>query len=319
MEIWNGDNDHTKPYEGDSGIKFEDETQTAPNKIEIDISSLNKAERRIWVKATAKRKGHYRKIKGAKKVEVGEKSLGMSKGNVVTSVTGNEIGLKGSLHFTDIDILEFKDGSKAIHKAGMEPIQIVGETEYYNISTILGWDICPETIEIDMGRGLGSCQKWIPDGREPYRKEFGIRGIRIDEKHFDDLAKIFVQDIIVGNRDRHHLNVVIKGDKCYAIDNENWGNPTPSQDYMAALDFKVGLGIEDVESPMTKWLDDSLNLEEYHEFRQRVIKYMKVALKHKDEILSAYSVYYGAPDYVGRGAESIKWNIESIEKYFGGE
>ena len=38
-------------------------------KIEIDMGSLNKTEKRIWVKPTSKRKGHYRKIKGAKKVE----------------------------------------------------------------------------------------------------------------------------------------------------------------------------------------------------------------------------------------------------------
>lgn len=33
-------------------------------KFEIDISSLQKDEKRIWIKATSKRKGHYRKIKG---------------------------------------------------------------------------------------------------------------------------------------------------------------------------------------------------------------------------------------------------------------
>ena len=38
-------------------------------KIEIDISSLQKGEKRVWVKATSKRKGHYRRVKGAKKVE----------------------------------------------------------------------------------------------------------------------------------------------------------------------------------------------------------------------------------------------------------
>ena len=41
-------------------------------KIEIDLESLQKAEKRIWVKQTATRKGHYRKIKGAKE-EVKEK------------------------------------------------------------------------------------------------------------------------------------------------------------------------------------------------------------------------------------------------------
>ena len=38
-------------------------------KIEIDIESLSKTEKRVWVKPTAKRKGHYRKVKGAKKVD----------------------------------------------------------------------------------------------------------------------------------------------------------------------------------------------------------------------------------------------------------
>ncbi len=34
--------------------------------IEIDLDLLFKAEKRIWVKATSKRKGHYRKVRGAK-------------------------------------------------------------------------------------------------------------------------------------------------------------------------------------------------------------------------------------------------------------
>ena len=33
----------------------------APQKIEIDISSLQKTENRIWIKPTDKRKGHWRK------------------------------------------------------------------------------------------------------------------------------------------------------------------------------------------------------------------------------------------------------------------
>lgn len=37
--------------------------------IEIDIGLLQKGEKRIWIKPTSKRKGHYRKIKGEKKVE----------------------------------------------------------------------------------------------------------------------------------------------------------------------------------------------------------------------------------------------------------
>lgn len=35
--------------------------------IEIDLNLLQKGEKRVWVKATAKRKGHYRKVKIAEK------------------------------------------------------------------------------------------------------------------------------------------------------------------------------------------------------------------------------------------------------------
>lgn len=37
--------------------------------IEIDLGLLRKTEKRVWVKPTSKKKGHYRKIKGAKEIE----------------------------------------------------------------------------------------------------------------------------------------------------------------------------------------------------------------------------------------------------------
>lgn len=37
--------------------------------IEINLSSLQKTEKRIWVKQTSSRKGHYRRVKGAKPEE----------------------------------------------------------------------------------------------------------------------------------------------------------------------------------------------------------------------------------------------------------
>lgn len=44
-------------------------------KIEIDITTLQKGEKRIWVKATSKRVGHYRKIKDVKEIKEGYSSL----------------------------------------------------------------------------------------------------------------------------------------------------------------------------------------------------------------------------------------------------
>lgn len=291
--------------------------------IEINLLKLERGTHIGRVKVTRGGKTFWRKQRvGVKEAEKPEKVIGMSEENVISSASGNEIGLGWSFHFSDIEIIEFKDGSKAIHKSDMEPYQIIGETEYYNINNILGWNICPETVEIDMGKGAGSCQKWISDANEPY---FGDNGIKIEEKHFDDLAKIFVQDIIVGNRDRHHLNVVIKDDKCYAIDNENWGNPIPRQDYMEALDSRVGLGESEMKVPMLEWLDKSLSVEDYTKFRQRVIKYIRYALKYKGAIIGVYSElydkYYDSSNKgISRGADSIKWNIESLEDYLkGGE
>lgn len=293
-------------------------------KIEIQISQLEKfsetglVRKKVPVTRKGKKTMEYRWVRTEERVKVSE--MGMSKENIVTSVSGNEIGLKGSLHSIDIDIIEFKDGSKAIHKANLEPYQIIGEKEYYRINKILGWDICPETIEIDIGRGGGSCQKWISGAREPYDEYNEETGIKIEEKYFDDLAKIFVQDIIVGNRDRHHLNIAIKGDKCYAIDNENWGSVIPREDYMEALDFRAGLGIDKLRSPMTDWLDKSLNTEDYSKFRQHVIKYIMDALKHKDEINKVYTEYYKSSDRViSLSSDSIKENIEYLERYLKGD
>lgn len=65
--------------------------------IEIDIGLLTKTEKRVWVKQTAKRKGHYRKVKEAKK-DVGEKDYWWRKeGNTIKTQYG---GIKIVFHGT---------------------------------------------------------------------------------------------------------------------------------------------------------------------------------------------------------------------------
>lgn len=56
-----------KIHESGTKITFKtDGENKKADKIEISMESLSKDEKRIWIKATAKRKGHYRRVKGAK-------------------------------------------------------------------------------------------------------------------------------------------------------------------------------------------------------------------------------------------------------------
>lgn len=75
-------------------------------KIEFDIGSLSKGERRIWIPATAKRKGHYRKVKGAKKVEEIE-SVTLRDGiNNMDLITKDDKVIDGILEFGEWDLEE---------------------------------------------------------------------------------------------------------------------------------------------------------------------------------------------------------------------
>ena len=164
----------------------------------------------------------------------------MIKENVENVVSGNDMGMEGTMHISDIYIVGFKDKSKGIYKTFKEAA-VIGEVSFYELSQIIGNDLCPETTKVDFGKGEGSCQKWIVNGREPWDGRELSQSIHIKEKHFSDLAAIFVQDMIVGNWDRHAGNIIIKDDKCYAIDNEDWGTKGASDDYTHALDERSGL------------------------------------------------------------------------------
>lgn len=66
-------------------------------------------------------------------------------------------------------------------------------------------------------------QEFIPDAKMFYEVERDLRdtGVGSDsilKKHRTDLMKMWIFDIIIGNRDRHGGNFLIQGDTLYAID-----------------------------------------------------------------------------------------------------
>jgi len=232
------------------------------------------------------------------------------------------IEVVGGIHGSNTFICKFKDGSSAIHKV-MNQGDIIGEVGAYNTVKILKWDIIPETIQCDYGKGKGSTQKWIPDSNEPY-SGFDDNGILIKEKHLNDLSKIFILDMITGNFDRHDGNIIIdKSDKCWAIDNECVGKLNNAELYIESLEQFVKTG-EGSPLPMIRVFENSFgnDIKMYQNFKDHVDKNINQVIQNKEEIIKYWSQYKDSNDIntgipIKEGIGYIKRNIEYLEKYYG--
>ena len=311
-------------------------------KIEIDKESLNKGEKRIWIKETSKRKGHYRKIKNAKpkepepqiketvtqpKEEVSKGPVSMTQENLKELKSFEDLGMMGGVHEPGSYRAKFEDGANAMYKVMTEG-SIVGEVSTYDISEMLNWNVVPETIRTNFDKkGDGSCQRWVEGGQCPHEGHGDGLGTMIGEEHFGDLSEILVLDMVTGNYDRHGGNVMIdENDQCWAIDNEDWGTAGAADDFMTALDNCAGVSDVGGFSPMTRWLDKNLGRKDYLKFREKVVENMGHVVANKDEIINYYNKYEGSDISVGDDADEksmtlillcIKENLDYIEKYYG--
>ena len=256
-------------------------------KIEINLFNLEKKE--ISVKGFRDKKGFWHRPHKRNIKDISKKYTSMMPYNVEKIISLNDYGIVGGIHDEDSHIIKFRDGTTAIYKI-MNKGEIIGETSTYNISKILNWNIIPETVEGNFGKGNGSCQQMI-DGVEPYAGYEG-NNTRIYRKHFDDLAKIFVLDMFLGNPDRHEANVIIDDtNKCWGIDNEFIGTPRTPEKFMSVLDSMCGLSSDFNYNSMIIWLKKNLDRNDFLEFRKYVLKYIKEVLNKKEEILNYYNKY----------------------------
>lgn len=234
------------------------------------------------------------------------------------------VGLVGGIHEEETFICKFKDGSSAIHKV-MNKGDIIGEIGAYETSKIVGWDIVPETIQCDYGKGEGSSQKWVPDGKEPMSTVFGGMGTPLKEKHLDQLSKIFILDMINSNFDRHSGNILIdKSDKCFAIDNECIGKLNNAELHIESLKQYVKKG-RGSPMPMSRVLENSWGSDTkmYQKFKDNVDENIKVALQHKDKIMKYWNQYKDEKNikaFLGEipmedAIKNIQKNIEYLEQY----
>ena len=227
--------------------------------------------------------------------------------------------IKPGIHAGDSFICKFKDGSSGIHKV-MRKIDIHGEVGAYRTSEILGWNIVPETIKVDYGKGFGSSQKWIPNGREFYDPiDENDEQVKIEDKYFDGLAKIFVLDMITGNNDRHNANMIIdQNDKIWAIDNENWGSK-PTKENMTNLKSVVSNDNVKHESIM-QVLDNSFggDKNKYSKFQKLVYDNLVHVVEKQDELTKCWEKSINGDNFntTQQSLNRVIRNLEYIKAYY---
>ena len=319
-------------------FKTDGESRKSVKKVELVTSHLEKFSKEGLVrkKVTVNRLGkpptkEYRWVKPGKeesKPEMVKKST-LHPDNVKEIVSLSDLGMKGGIHDQHTDIVIFKDESKAIYKR-MSEDAVFGEVSAYEINKMIGWDVVPETVAGDFGEGQGTGQLIIDNVEGPRTKYAPPEGrTAIEEKHLDDLAKIFAMDMMSGNHDRNSGNVIIKDDKCYAIDNEFFGKRKSTNGSLDVLSGSVRTGEIDKDdvswiysSPMFGWLELSEVPDLWNKFNPLVVKHLKDILTKKSEIINYYSNDKYKSMSIDDGdmtmpevIEVIKDNFKQIEKY----
>lgn len=105
-----------------------------------------------------------------------------------------------------------KPRTRALFKSGQAAHR---ESIVSTIDDLLGWNLVPKTTVRDFGGEIGSIQEWMPRSREP-----GVD--MLSEPQFRrDVFRIAALDFIIGNTDRHRGNILVKGNRLYAIDHGN--------------------------------------------------------------------------------------------------
>ena len=285
--------------------------------IEIDLIKLERGTHEGMV--TVRRGGKVFR----RKQKLGTKeSSKMTPENAVSVVPLSKVsGVTSGVNVKKTFMVTFKDGSKGLYKS-VSPASTRSEVFTYNTAKILKWDIVPETVRGNFGHGQGSVQRWIAGGKEPkgaFSNQYN--SVDINRSHFNDLSKIFIMDMLLGNTDRHEGNVVIKGNKCHSIDNDSIGKSnTSATEFMKEVDDRTVENIikdpiiDDSGSPMVAWLDSNkLGVGGYKEFKSHIMANMKTIVDNKAELTD-----YNKSSMTKSVRNKIENNLDAMVKYYEG-
>ncbi|MEW7289084.1 eCIS core domain-containing protein [Aquimarina sp. 2304DJ70-9] len=90
----------------------------------------------------------------------------------------------------------------------------------YRIDQLLGAGIIPKTSLATKGTAFGSVMNFIKDAK-PGSESHGTKTIlNFKEHHQKERDKLYLMDIITGQIDRNHTNVLLQGKKVWGIDND---------------------------------------------------------------------------------------------------
>ncbi len=133
------------------------------------------------------------------------------------------------------------------------------EVAAYLLSSHLGWDLVPPTVERDGPLGHGSLQLFVPADFEQHY--FTLRG---REDHIPLLMRLCAFDVAANAADRKGGHVLVEGGRIWAVDNglcfhsdfklrtviwDFAGQPLP-EDVIAGLSLLRGEGAAEVLSPL---------------------------------------------------------------------
>jgi hypothetical protein len=165
------------------------------------------------------------------------------------------------------------------------------ETAAYVLSTALGWDMVPPTVlRDDAPRGTGSVQAFI--NHDP-----SVHYFRFEERHLDQVKKVFAFDVIANNADRKGGHVLLdERDHVWGIDHGlcfnhvpklrtvMWdfgakadvllaGTPVPAN-LLQDLEALCGQ-LENASSPLTQQMQALISPAEFSAMRRRVDKLLQ--------------------------------------------
>jgi len=330
QEIFDGRVVHTKPYDGDGGIMFEpisDQIERVVTKSsDAGFLKGEKGVKMEWRTVTRNGKTFKQRFRvGQKESDEPESEsepepakVLMTKDNVKSIKYGSDAGLPPSTHEGGVGLVDFKTGESGIYKVAFDKDGITGETGYASLARVMGWNIVPQTEEVDFGRGTGTCQEYIYGEHPTWSME--TLGAVITDEHFESLAEMFAMDVVVGNVDRHNENIMIVDDNVWAIDNDTWVqnvddyNSRDAKYTFEALDSRAeGREYTKGETGFNKLctaLDCSeIDKEGFKEFKSLVVVKLEELLQQEQKIGKFYPV-----DRHDR-RDALEHNIDVCNKY----
>jgi len=115
-------------------------------------------------------------------------------------------------------IFKPKSGEANVRGVVREGTYFKRERAAYLVDKFLDLGLVPPTVIRKIDGEIGSLQEFIPDAKTPGEldhKEWD----QFPKRHKEELMKLWLFDMIIWNSDRHGGNLLVKGEKIYAIDN----------------------------------------------------------------------------------------------------